>query len=234
MVYATEEQPLGTAGSVRNAMDELDERFLVISGDVLTDIDLSEIVDFHEEHDAARHHRARPRSRTRSSSASSSPARTARSSGSSRSPRGARSSATRSTPASSCSSREIFDYIDRRPAGRLLRRGLPAAARRGRPSVRRRRRGLLGGRRHARGLRPGAQGRARRQGGAARHPRVPSWPTASGWGRAPRSIPMREIVGTGGDRTTTAASRAGAASARTRCSAPTCRVRDERRPRARA
>src|SRR5258707_11899893 len=33
MVYATEEQPLGTAGSVRNAMEELDDRFLVISGD---------------------------------------------------------------------------------------------------------------------------------------------------------------------------------------------------------
>jgi mannose-1-phosphate guanylyltransferase / phosphomannomutase len=48
MVYATEESPLGTAGSVRNAMDELDERFLVISGDVLTDIDLSEIVAAHE------------------------------------------------------------------------------------------------------------------------------------------------------------------------------------------
>ena len=40
MRYATEESPLGTAGSVRNAMDELDETFLVISGDVLTDIDL--------------------------------------------------------------------------------------------------------------------------------------------------------------------------------------------------
>src|SRR5207247_2569163 len=52
MVYATEEQPLGTAGSVRNAMDELDERFLVVSGDVLTDIDLARIVAFHEEHDA--------------------------------------------------------------------------------------------------------------------------------------------------------------------------------------
>jgi mannose-1-phosphate guanylyltransferase/phosphomannomutase len=50
MVYATEETPLGTAGSVRNAMEELkDERFLVISGDVLTDIDLSAIVKFHEE-----------------------------------------------------------------------------------------------------------------------------------------------------------------------------------------
>jgi mannose-1-phosphate guanylyltransferase/phosphomannomutase len=52
MVYATEETPLGTAGSVRNAMDELDEPFLVISGDVLTDIDLGAIVRFHEERGA--------------------------------------------------------------------------------------------------------------------------------------------------------------------------------------
>jgi mannose-1-phosphate guanylyltransferase/phosphomannomutase len=49
MVYATEETPLGTAGSVRNAMDELGERFLVISGDVLTDIDLSAVVSQHIE-----------------------------------------------------------------------------------------------------------------------------------------------------------------------------------------
>lgn len=48
ITYATEEQPLGTAGSVRNAKDVLDERFLVISGDVLTDIDLSAIVAEHE------------------------------------------------------------------------------------------------------------------------------------------------------------------------------------------
>ncbi len=46
--YATEETPLGTAGSVRNAADALDERFLVISGDVLTDIDLGKVVAFHE------------------------------------------------------------------------------------------------------------------------------------------------------------------------------------------
>jgi mannose-1-phosphate guanylyltransferase / phosphomannomutase len=46
--YATEETPLGTAGSVRNAADALDDRFLVISGDVLTDIDLGEVVAFHE------------------------------------------------------------------------------------------------------------------------------------------------------------------------------------------
>ncbi|MBW8825479.1 MAG: NTP transferase domain-containing protein [Acidobacteria bacterium] len=53
MSYATEETPLGTAGSVRNAMAELtDERFLVISGDVLTDIDLSRVVAYHEERGA--------------------------------------------------------------------------------------------------------------------------------------------------------------------------------------
>src|SRR5215207_5192398 len=52
MVYATEESPLGTAGSVRNARAELDERFLVISGDVLTDIDLEAIVRFHDERGA--------------------------------------------------------------------------------------------------------------------------------------------------------------------------------------
>ncbi|HLH28130.1 MAG TPA: sugar phosphate nucleotidyltransferase, partial [Acidimicrobiales bacterium] len=47
MVYATEPTPLGTAGSVLNAREELEERFLVISGDVLTDIDLSQVVEFH-------------------------------------------------------------------------------------------------------------------------------------------------------------------------------------------
>src|SRR6267378_6101278 len=49
MVYATEESPLGTAGSIRNAMDELDDTFLVISGDVLTDIDLGAIVKAHQD-----------------------------------------------------------------------------------------------------------------------------------------------------------------------------------------
>jgi len=51
--YATEEEPLGTAGSVRNAQDALrDEPFLVISGDALTDIDLSELVRFHKKNGA--------------------------------------------------------------------------------------------------------------------------------------------------------------------------------------
>ena len=53
MRYATEDSPLGTAGSVRNAADELDETFLVISGDVLTDIDLSAFVKAHRATGAA-------------------------------------------------------------------------------------------------------------------------------------------------------------------------------------
>jgi mannose-1-phosphate guanylyltransferase/phosphomannomutase len=52
MVYATEESPLGTAGSVRNAREQLTERFLVISGDVLTDIDLTSVIAFHEKNEA--------------------------------------------------------------------------------------------------------------------------------------------------------------------------------------
>jgi mannose-1-phosphate guanylyltransferase / phosphomannomutase len=51
--YATEETPLGTAGSVKNAEDALrDAAFLVISGDALTDIDLSELVRFHKDNGA--------------------------------------------------------------------------------------------------------------------------------------------------------------------------------------
>src|SRR6202044_2418048 len=51
--YATEDMPLGTAGSVKNAEDALrDGPFLVISGDALTDIDLSEMVQAHKENGA--------------------------------------------------------------------------------------------------------------------------------------------------------------------------------------
>ncbi|HEX9375242.1 MAG TPA: sugar phosphate nucleotidyltransferase [Actinomycetota bacterium] len=53
LTYATEEQPLGTAGSVKNAEPELTETFLVISGDAVTDFDLAEVVRFHREREAA-------------------------------------------------------------------------------------------------------------------------------------------------------------------------------------
>ncbi|HVM27595.1 MAG TPA: sugar phosphate nucleotidyltransferase [Mycobacteriales bacterium] len=46
--YATEERPLGTAGSVKNAEAALsDDTFLVMSGDALTDIDLTAVVAAH-------------------------------------------------------------------------------------------------------------------------------------------------------------------------------------------
>jgi mannose-1-phosphate guanylyltransferase / phosphomannomutase len=47
LAYATEPTPLGTAGSVRNAAEMLDDTFVVISGDALTDIDLDEVLGFH-------------------------------------------------------------------------------------------------------------------------------------------------------------------------------------------
>lgn len=47
--YSTEEgKPLGTAGCVKAIQNELDSTFLVISGDCLTDIDLTEAVAFHK------------------------------------------------------------------------------------------------------------------------------------------------------------------------------------------
>ncbi len=52
ITYAVEESPLGTAGSVKNAEEVLkDGAFLVISGDALTDINLNEVIDFHNSHD---------------------------------------------------------------------------------------------------------------------------------------------------------------------------------------
>jgi mannose-1-phosphate guanylyltransferase len=51
--YAVEPEPLGTAGAIRFAADalgdELDERFLALNGDVLTDLDLSALLRAHAE-----------------------------------------------------------------------------------------------------------------------------------------------------------------------------------------
>src|SRR2546421_1044900 len=46
--YVTEQEPLGTAGSVKNAQALLTDRFLVLSGDALTDVDLTDLIAFHE------------------------------------------------------------------------------------------------------------------------------------------------------------------------------------------
>jgi len=50
--YSVEETPLGTAGSVKNAQHLLQEPFLVISGDALTDINLTDIINFHYAHNS--------------------------------------------------------------------------------------------------------------------------------------------------------------------------------------
>ena len=50
--YSVEESPLGTAGSVKQAVAE-DETLLVISGDALCDIDLSSLIAFHHDRKAA-------------------------------------------------------------------------------------------------------------------------------------------------------------------------------------
>ncbi|MGE5416198.1 MAG: sugar phosphate nucleotidyltransferase [Acidobacteriota bacterium] len=47
MRYFLEESPLGTAGSVKNAGEFLDETFIVISGDALTDFPLDQAIEFH-------------------------------------------------------------------------------------------------------------------------------------------------------------------------------------------
>ncbi|MET0937910.1 MAG: sugar phosphate nucleotidyltransferase [Gaiellaceae bacterium] len=51
--YSLEATPMGTAGSVRLAAKRIDEPFLVISGDALTDFDLSSLVRSHTESNAA-------------------------------------------------------------------------------------------------------------------------------------------------------------------------------------
>ncbi|MFH8715638.1 nucleotidyltransferase family protein [Streptomyces zaomyceticus] len=46
--YATEESPLGTMGPLLNLRDRLPEHFLVMNGDVLTDLDYADVLRRHE------------------------------------------------------------------------------------------------------------------------------------------------------------------------------------------
>jgi mannose-1-phosphate guanylyltransferase len=49
---STETQPLDTAGAVRSKLDELDGTTIVFNGDVLTDVDLSAIIQTHGKNEA--------------------------------------------------------------------------------------------------------------------------------------------------------------------------------------
>jgi len=51
LTYSHEERLLGTSGGVRNVAGFLGEDFLIISGDALTDLDLTAMREFHESHD---------------------------------------------------------------------------------------------------------------------------------------------------------------------------------------
>jgi len=52
ITYVTPIEDLGTAGAVKYAEKFLDERFLIISGDLLTDFNLKKIIDFHADRKA--------------------------------------------------------------------------------------------------------------------------------------------------------------------------------------
>ncbi len=46
--YSIEEEPLGTAGSIKKIASSLDDSFLIISGDAITDFDFSAFIQFHK------------------------------------------------------------------------------------------------------------------------------------------------------------------------------------------
>ncbi|WP_413380176.1 sugar phosphate nucleotidyltransferase [Alkalihalobacillus sp. 1P02AB] len=52
LTYFEETTPLGTAGSVKQAEQFLDEPFVVVSGDALTDLNLIDGIEFHEQNDS--------------------------------------------------------------------------------------------------------------------------------------------------------------------------------------
>lgn len=51
--YTVEQQPLGTAGAYKNAEDQIDSTTIVFNGDILTDLDLTEVIAFHRDRGAA-------------------------------------------------------------------------------------------------------------------------------------------------------------------------------------
>lgn len=50
--YSVEETPLGTAGGVKKASKYLNDTFFVLSGDVLVDVDLNKLLNFHKKNNA--------------------------------------------------------------------------------------------------------------------------------------------------------------------------------------
>ena len=170
--YSVEEQPLGTAGSVRLASDALDDTFLVISGDALCDVDLAALVARHKEKGAAVTIGLKPVE----------PARV-------RDRRHRRGRAHRAVPREAVVGPGLLGHDQHRhlraraggaaaradrPAVRLLEGALPAPARDGPAALRPRARRLLAGHRHDRAVPAGELRRAR----GARAPEHPGHPAA--------------------------------------------------------
>ena len=185
--YVAEPEPLGTAGAIRFAADalgdELDERFLALNGDVLTDLDLTR---------AAR----RPRGARRAGDARPAPGRRLRRLRPRQPRRGRRGARVpredrrggaraRSNAGMYVLERSVLDLIPPGESGLDRARRLPAAGRRRPPRDAPRR--LLDGHRHPRALPAGDLGHPRGDGRDpgradrsrhARRPRAPRSPRA--------------------------------------------------------
>ncbi len=48
LVYSIETEPLGTAGAVKNAQSYIDNRLLVMNGDIFTDLNITDMLRFHD------------------------------------------------------------------------------------------------------------------------------------------------------------------------------------------
>jgi mannose-1-phosphate guanylyltransferase len=53
LVYCLEEEPRGTAGAVKNAGEYIDGTFVVLNGDIFTDLDIADMIAFHRRQKAA-------------------------------------------------------------------------------------------------------------------------------------------------------------------------------------
>ena len=161
--YLEEDEPLGTAGPVRLAADRglLGEQFMVLNGDVLTDLDLTALQRQHSETDAVITLALYPVEDPSSYGL----VRTARGWRGARLPREARPGADRHRPDQRrrLRGRELGARADPAGARGLDRaRGLPAPRRAG--PVRAPARGLLDGHRHAAALPAGQLGHPRGRG----------------------------------------------------------------------
>ena len=52
IIYINEKKSLGTAGAIKQLKDKISQTFLVLHGDVLTDINLHDLIQFHDKNQA--------------------------------------------------------------------------------------------------------------------------------------------------------------------------------------